>query len=335
MSADLRSTARAGFVFGLPTVDLYGILRSFALDPSSPRYKAPLNQVAHSRRLADPADRSIVAMNVDTPYSYAWLDLRAEPMVVGMPALPPQRYMSAQVVDLYTYIVGYVSPRTRGRAGGSTLVAGPGWRRPVPADVPVLRCPTDLCLVLIRTQLFDDGDLPNVAALQDQVRVLPLSAWTGSTAPDPPVPGLVPISPVDVRRAPTPDFLRVLAWMLRLMPVLPEDAGLRAELAQIGVGADGHDPSLDAVLADPSAAATLTSGLADGLGDLRRRMGAVRSSAELFGSRDFFAGDNLSRAAGAYLGILGNAAEEYLSVGYRDPPLPPGQPAGGWLASRP
>ena len=42
----------------------------------------------------------------------------------------------------------------------------------------------------------------------------------------------------------------------------------------------------------------------------------MRSSAELFGSRAFFAGDNLSRSVGAMLGILGNAAEEYLGVGY-------------------
>lgn len=41
-----------------------------------------------------------------------------------------------------------------------------------------------------------------------------------------------------------------------------------------------------------------------------------RSHAEIFGSRELLGNDDLSRAAGAYLGILGNAAEEYLGVGY-------------------
>ena len=43
----------------------------------------------------------------------------------------------------------------------------------------------------------------------------------------------------------------------------------------------------------------------------------VRSSGEIFGSRQLFAGDHLARATGAFLGILGNAAEEYLGVGYQ------------------
>jgi hypothetical protein len=113
--------------------------------------------------------------------------------------------------------------------------------------------------------------------------------------------------------------LRVLDWMLRLMPVLPEDAALRADLAALGVGGGPGGPggpTLDAVLGDPAKAEEVQAGLVDGLGDLQRRMAAVRSSAELFGSREFFAGDAASRAAGAYLGILGNAAEEFLGVGY-------------------
>ncbi len=43
----------------------------------------------------------------------------------------------------------------------------------------------------------------------------------------------------------------------------------------------------------------------------------ARSSGELFGSREFFAGNDLARATGAFLGILGNSAEEYLGVGYQ------------------
>ena len=81
--------AREAFIYGLPTVDFYRILHDFALGPASPEFKAPLNEVFHSRRLADPHDRSIVAMNVDTPYSYAWLDLRSEPVVLTMPAFEP------------------------------------------------------------------------------------------------------------------------------------------------------------------------------------------------------------------------------------------------------
>ena len=251
---DVREVAREAFVYGLPTVDLYRILHNFALDPASPEYKAPLNEVFHSRRLADPHDRSIVAMNVDTPYSYAWLDLRAEPVVLTMPPFEQERYVSAQLIDLYTYIVGYVSPRTNGHQGGEFLIAGPSWTGEPPAGMKAFSCPTDLCLVLIRTQLFDDSDMPNVAAIQDAVAVRPLSVITRIAA----------------RTA----------------------AGDRTGCARGNAGGPGRD-------------------------EILQRAKSVRSSGEIFGSREFFAGDHLARATGAFLGILGNAAEEYLGVGYQ------------------
>ena len=43
----------------------------------------------------------------------------------------------------------------------------------------------------------------------------------------------------------------------------------------------------------------------------------VRSSAELFGSREYLGQDYTIRAVGALLGIFGNAAEEYLGFGYQ------------------
>jgi hypothetical protein len=313
---DLTELGRRAEVFGLPTIDLYRILDSFALDPSSPEFKAPLGQFSHSRRLADPRDRSIVAMNVDTPYSYAWLDLRDGPVVLTLPSFGPDRYVAAEILDLYTYIVGYVSPRTNGTRGGSFLITGPG-QAAKDTDLPVFACPTQLCLVLVRTQLLGDADLPNVVALQDQMSVQPLGQWRGGPdrAPIPEL-GLNPIPPVDVRARPTVQALRVLAWMLRFMPALPEHAEVRSALATVGIG--GGDPTaLDEVLADPGRVAQLGAGLAAGLDDILARARTVRSSAEIFGGRELLGHDDLSRAAGAYLGILGNAAEEYLGVGYQ------------------
>jgi hypothetical protein len=169
----------------------------------------------------------------------------------------------------------------------------------------------------VRTQLLGDADLPNVVALQDQMSVQPLGQWRGGPGRAPiPELGLNPIPPVDVRARPTVQALRVLAWMLRFMPALPEHAEVRSALATVGIG--GGDPTaLDEVLADPGRVAQLGAGLAAGLDDILARARTVRSSAEIFGGRELLGHDDLSRAAGAYLGILGNAAEEYLGVGYQ------------------
>jgi hypothetical protein len=307
----LATTAAEATIYGYATVDLYRILHDFALDSSSPEYKGPLNAFAHSRRLADPADRAIVAMNVDTPYSYAWLDLRAEPVVLTIAPFEAERYVSAMIVDLYTYIAGYVSPRTNGHAGGDFLVAGPGWDGPVPTGIRgVFEIPTDLALVLLRTQLFEDADMVNVAAIQDACGVRPLSAYLGNPAPAA-APSLLPIAPVDVRRTPSLRFFDVLAWMLRFMPPLPEDVLIRDGLARLGVRADGtFEP-------DPAEAQGALAGMGEGLAAMAAHARTIRSSAEIFGSREFFGGNHLARACGAMLGILGNAAAEYLGVGWQ------------------
>jgi hypothetical protein len=308
---DLTELARGAFVYGYPTVDLYRILRDFALDPASPEFKASLNTFGHSRQLADPSDHTIVAMNVDTPYSYAWLDLRAEPTVLTIPPFEADRYVSAMLVDLYTYIIDYVSPRTNGHDGGTFLIAGPGWAGETPPGVKrVFRSPTDLCLVFMRTQLFDDADMPNVAAIQDATTVHPLSAFLGRPAPEP-APPLAPIPAVDVRAPASLAFFDVLAWMLRFMPVLDGEEDLRGRFAEAGLG-DGWTGAPDGPRAED-----ILAGMAAGTAAMVAKAHTIRSSGELFGSRTFFGGDYLAKAVGAFLGILGNAAEEYLGIGYQ------------------
>ncbi len=160
--------AKQAFIYGYPTVDLYHILFKYAVDTSSPEYKAPMNTIYNTRRVATPEDKAIVAMNCDTPYSYVWLDLRAEPIVLSIPHFEPNRYVSLMLSDLYSYIIGYVTPRTNGCAGGDFVIAGPDWTGSVPSQIKyVFRSPTHFALAFYRTQLFNPDDLTAVWAIQD------------------------------------------------------------------------------------------------------------------------------------------------------------------------
>ena len=309
--AEFKALAKEAFVYGYATVDSYNILYNYALNPSSPEYKAPLNKISHVRDVATPAERTIVAPNVDSPYSYAWLDLRTEPMVLSMPTFESSRYVSLQLIDAYTYIIGYVTPRTNGNVGGNFLVAGPGWNGAAPAGIrTVFRSPSELALAFYRTQLFDAADKPRVHALQDQYRVTPLSAFLGQPAPAA-APAPRPVPGLDVRKEPaSPRFFAILNWMLQYMPTLPEDRALRERLARIGIEA-GRD-----FVPAPADQAALDEGMRAGLADMVARIRRTRSSAELFGSRERLKDDPLTRAAAAMAGIYGNAEEEFLGIGY-------------------
>lgn len=310
--AEARRIAASAYVWGYATVDLYNILHQHALVPTGAGFLAPLNHVGHFRELATPEDTATIAPNVDTPYSYAWLDLRAGPVVVTVPPFDEGRYVSLQLVDLYTYILGYVTPRTNGRAGGDFLVAPPGWSGPTPDGIKqVFHSTTTLALGLFRTQWLGADDLDDVHRIQDGFRVRTLLEYLGAPAePAAPLPPLV--EPLNLRQSPTsPAFFAVLDWMLQFMPVLPGEESLRVQFGALGVrpGAPFDPPA--------SLKAEIVDGMKAALGEMQQRAQRVRSSSELFGTRAFFHGDHLTRATGAMLGILGNSAEEFLGVGWQ------------------
>ena len=117
---------------------------------------------------------------------------------------------------------------------------------------------------------------------------------------------------LNLREQPTDlAFFEVLNWMLAFMPPLPDEAAMRREFQTLGVQAGKR-------FAPPrTLQPAITEGMQQGLQAMRERAARVRSSAELFGSRELLGNDYLTRAVGAMLGILGNAAEEYLGVGWQ------------------
>jgi len=309
----ISAIAKEAFIYGYPIVDNHNVIHQYVLDRSSKEYKAPFNQVGHNRSVATPQDTTVVSMNVDTPYSFAWLDLRTEPQALTIPPFEEERYVSTELIDLYTYIVGYISPRTNGNAGGDFMVTGPGWHGTIPAGIKgVFHSPTQFLLALYRTQLFNPEDNEYVHNLQDRYQVQALSTYLGTPSP-PPVPPFIQVKPIDVRKeSESLQFFTILNSMLAYMPMLKEEAGLRSRFVKIGIvpGAPFDAP-------DEGTRMALVKGMRQGLGTMYVRAHTVRSSAELFGSREQLKDDYLSRSVGALLGIYGNAAEEYLGVGYQ------------------
>lgn len=144
------------------------------------------NRFRHYSRSAAPADTDIVTPNNDTPYSWTWLDLRAEPIVLKLPAVPAPRYYVNQWVDLYTHNFAYTGVRSTGRGAGTYLFAGPRWQGSVPKGITkVFRAETDFVGSLTRTQLNGPGDIPALQALQAKYQLIPLSSFEGTKPPSP------------------------------------------------------------------------------------------------------------------------------------------------------
>ena len=308
---ETRAIAEEGFIYGLPRVMNYGVKYGFVIDKNSGQYKAPFNDIYNVRRVATPADTAIPTPNSDTPYSLAWLDLRAEPMVVTVPAVDPKRYYSVQLVDGSTFNYGYIGSRTTGNEAGSFLVAGPRWKGELPAGVKKLfQSGSDYSLVIFRTQLFDPADMPNVIKVQDGYKVQPLSAFLKQPAPAAAAEVAWPKFDKDLVKT---EFFEFLDFALQFIPPGPDEQAIRAKLATIGVGPGKAFAFKDLSLEHKAA---ILLGMKEGDRKVTEKAASLGKSingwnvSSAFGDRAFYNGDWLLRAAAARAGIYGNDAIE-------------------------
>src|SRR5205823_2114629 len=95
--AETKAIAEEGFIYGLPIVMNYAVMYEYAVDKNSGQFKAPFNQIFNEARVFTYQDTAIVTPNSDTPYSFLWMDLRAEPMVLSVPAVEASRYYAVQL----------------------------------------------------------------------------------------------------------------------------------------------------------------------------------------------------------------------------------------------
>ena len=97
--AETKAIAEEGFIYGLPIVMNYVVMYEYAVDRNSGQFKAPFNQIKNESRVFTYEDTAVVTPNSDTPYSFVWMDLRAEPIVLSVPAVEQGRYYSVQLED--------------------------------------------------------------------------------------------------------------------------------------------------------------------------------------------------------------------------------------------
>lgn len=309
--AETKAIAEEGFIYGLPLVMNYAVMNEFAVDKNSGQYKGPFNTIQSEARVFTYKDTAVVTPNSDTPYSFVWLDLRAEPMVISVPAVPKRRYYSVQLIDGNTYNYGYIGTRATGVDAGNFLVVGPGWKGEPPAGIKkVFQSTTPFALTIFRTQLFNAADMPQVEKVQAGYKAQPLSAFLKQPAP----PAAPAVSFVPAKTAGIKDnFFEYLGAALQFVPETQDDKAIRAKLASIGIG-PGKTFEFKDLSVEHKAAVLL--GMKEGDDKVAKYQASGMKNLDgwsvgsLFGDRAFYSGDWLKRAAAAKSGIYGNNAEE-------------------------
>jgi hypothetical protein len=308
---EAKAIAEEGFIYGLPIVMNYAVMYEYSVDKNSGQYKAPFNQIKNEARVYTYKDTAVITPNSDTPYSLLWLDLRAEPVVLSVPAVDKSRYYSVMLCDGNTFNYGYIGSRATGSEAGDYMVVGPDWQGATPAGIKkVFRSTTQFSAAAYRTQLFNSEDMPNVEKVQAGYKVQPLSAYLKQPVTVAAV--AVDFPKVDKEMVKT-NFFEYLDFALQFAPAGPEEKEIRAKLARIGIGAGKTFDFKDLPLTHKI---EIGLGMKDGEAKVEKYLASGQKDVNgwrigsLFGGRQFYSGDWLKRAAAAKGGIYGNDAVE-------------------------
>ncbi|MEV0247635.1 DUF1254 domain-containing protein [Nocardia sp. NPDC050712] len=241
---DPLAAAVQAFVFGYPLV-LMDLTRAAATA------QLPVNRLANVATPPTSDSTYVVRPNLDTLYSQAWLDLRAEPVLLQVPAVRDGRYWLMQVLDMWTNSEHDPSSSAPlGAAPHTYAITGPDWTGSLPAGVVELPMRTATAWLLGRIQIEGPGGLAAVHDLQQQLRLSPLSGW-GSAGPGTTIPvlGGGPRPPDLVAAMDAGTFFQRLCAVMADNPPAAADTPALARFAAIGITPGRYTATVpDAVL---------------------------------------------------------------------------------------
>lgn len=322
-AADTRQIARDAYLFAYPLVLYYRTMYRQAIDAKSPTYAGGFGHWAHVRP-ATPATKDIVTPNVDTPYSYAWVDVRAEPWVLTQPPVSgANRYVGSQWDDLWGFVLDCPGSIRDGGDGGNYLLAPPGWKGKMPAGIKrAIVGESSFLGTVTRTEQKGPGDAAAVAKIRQGYKLQPLSAFLKQPAPA--AAPAVEWLPWHEGSETGLGFFAYANFLLTFTTPDPKDAPMLQRIARIGVvpGARWDEAQMDAAVRD-----AITAGIGDARKAMRAASLKLTDSIGLFGSRTVLGTDYLGRAVGVANDIFGDDPQQVMYYPYAADPS--GAPADG------
>ena len=301
---EARVIAKEAYIFTYPLVMMYRTMYLQAIDSQSESYSGGFGEWLHLGT-SSPRDTDIVSPNNDSPYSYAWVDTRAEPWVLTMPKIEQSRFYTSQWDDLWGFVLDNPGSVEDGNDGVNVLLASPTWKGDLPTGVKrVIQGDSDFLGTLTRTQLIEPADLPNVKRIQTEYELQSLSAFLGEPAPEaaPAIQWKTWKEGVET----TDEFWAYVNFLLSFTTPNPEDKPVQDRMAKIGLGAGKTwDP---ASLGDEVSTA-IAAGMQDALEELQAATTTFEDPSLFFRSREDLNKDYFNRALGVLVGIFGNVKE--------------------------
>ena len=247
--------ATDAYIYGYPLVTMEMTRRVITNVAAVQGTRGPMAHIIKLRQYPDATFRDVTAPNADTLYTTSFFDVGKEPYVLSVPDMK-DRYYLLPMLDGWTDVFQVPGKRTTGTGPQTYAVTGPGWSGSMPAGIKQLKSPTSLVWLLGR--IYCTGtpeDYAAVHALQDQFKLVPLSAYGKEYTPpagkvDPSIDMKTAVRE-QVNAMDVNTYFSLLAQLMKTNPPSVADAPALARFAKIGLvaGQDFDASKLNAAFA--------------------------------------------------------------------------------------
>jgi hypothetical protein len=231
--------ATDAYIFGYPLVTMEMTRRVMTNVAAPEATRAPMGQLVKMREYPNASFRDVTAPNADTLYTSAFFDVGDEPWVLSLPDLKG-RYALFPLLDGWTEVFEVPGKRTTGTDAQTYVITGPGWSGAIPDGMKEFKSPTSIVWLISR--IYCTGtpdDYKAVHALQDQIGLVPLSAYGKTyTPPEGKVDASIDMKTAvrdQVNRLTAVEYFTLLADLMKRNPPSSADAPEIARYAKIGL----------------------------------------------------------------------------------------------------
>lgn len=247
-------TALEAYAYAYPLVTMEYTRRVITNVAEPHGTKAPMGQIGRLREYPNASFRDVTAPNADTLYTYGFFDVGKEPYVLSLPDMG-DRYALFPMLDGWTNVFEVPGKRTTGTGPQIYAITGPGWSGKLPEGVTEYKSPTSMVWLLGR--IYCTGtpeDYATVHKVQDEVKLVPLSAYGTDYIPPPgkidPTIDMKAAVREQVNALDAVSYFTLFCELMKSNPPAAADAPMLEKLATIGIvpGQDFDASKLDLVL---------------------------------------------------------------------------------------
>lgn len=298
---EIKEIAKETYIALFPLVYNYGTMYNQAINNNAPEYIGGFGVYKHYG-LSTPENRDIPTPNNNTPYSWAWVDLRSEPWVLTMPPSDGNRYYVCQWDDMWGYVIDAPGSVIDGQDGGDYLLTTKDFKGQIPQGIKrVIYSESQFIGTLTRTGVNGQDDIPAMQSIQNGYILQPLSSFIGSESKTISEDiNWISYEKTDLKSI---NFFKYANFMLDYIIPNKADETMLENAMKIGVEA-GKDWQPNRM--GSSFVHSINAGIEEALREIDQQVAITNDGKKLYNTREVIGEDYLNRTVGVVVGQFGN-----------------------------